>query len=210
MIGKRAIDHIVYAVPDLEQAIDDLEQRLGVRPVFGGYHTTQGTKNALLNLGKGIYLEILAKDDQNTAIPPPRWMGIDLIKQPTITRWALKSNDLDKDRRTLKSYHAEMGLIQGGQRKTSNGSLLSWKLIMPLSQPAIDLAPFMVDWQDSASHPTDQLPNICKLVGLRLSHPNPLSTGKLMEQLFIDIDIQKKDQPAIEIKIEGPAGVIQL
>jgi len=59
-------DHIVYAVTNLEAAIDEFEKLSGLRPVFGGYHTTKGTKNALVNLGNECYLEILAIDEGNT------------------------------------------------------------------------------------------------------------------------------------------------
>ena len=91
-IGRK-IDHIVYAVPDLSAACDELEELLGVRPIFGGYHDSQGTKNALLNLGNQCYLELLAVDEANTKIEAPRWMGVDLIQHPRITRWAIKSDN---------------------------------------------------------------------------------------------------------------------
>ncbi|MEL6718114.1 MAG: VOC family protein, partial [Bacteroidota bacterium] len=73
------LDHIVYAVPNLEEAINWFEENAGIQPVFGGYHTTQGTKNALLKIGAQCYLELLAVDKENKEIVSPRWMGIDLI-----------------------------------------------------------------------------------------------------------------------------------
>ena len=64
----REIDHIVYCVPDLENGIDYIEELLGIRPVFGGRHLSNGTKNALLNLGDNCYLEILAVDDESIVL----------------------------------------------------------------------------------------------------------------------------------------------
>ena len=64
----RQIDHIVYTVPNLEKAIDWFAEISGIRPAFGGYHTTQGTKNAVVNLGNSCYLELLAADDANKDI----------------------------------------------------------------------------------------------------------------------------------------------
>jgi hypothetical protein len=57
--------------------------KLGVKPVIGGRHLLHGTKNALINLGNQCYLEILAKDEENPTFKGTRWMGIDLITQPT-------------------------------------------------------------------------------------------------------------------------------
>ena len=50
-----------------------------------------GTHNALLGLGNGMYLEILARDpDQQT--PPRSWLGVDSVVatgRPRITAWAV-------------------------------------------------------------------------------------------------------------------------
>jgi hypothetical protein len=39
------IDHLVYGAPDLDNAIDDLELRFGVRAAAGGRHVGIGTYN---------------------------------------------------------------------------------------------------------------------------------------------------------------------
>ncbi|MEO1449754.1 MAG: VOC family protein [Bacteroidota bacterium] len=206
----RQIDHIVYSVPDLDTACDELETQLGVRPVFGGRHLTQGTQNALLNLGQGIYLEILATDPENTQIAPPRWMGIDLITAPRITRWALKSDDLERDQKVLQPYHPQMGRIEGGQRQTSTGALLEWELIMPLPEPEIELVPFMVNWTHSAAHPTDSLPADCRLTGLQLAHPEPDRMQETLIKLGWPDPLKHEQVPGIQIDIQGPAGQIRL
>ncbi len=94
---KKRIDHIVFTVFNLESAIDRIEMQLGARPLFGGFHKTQGTKNALLDLGDQCYLELLAADNTNADILPPRWMGVDALTEEKITRWAIKSNNLESD-----------------------------------------------------------------------------------------------------------------
>ena len=124
---KKTIDHIVYTVSDLDRATIEFEKMTGVRPIFGGYHPSQGTKNALINLDNGAYLELLAKDDSNTNVKPPRWMGVDFLTKDQITRFALKSNTLKKDARFLQKFDAQMGQISGGSRSTTSGSLLQWE-----------------------------------------------------------------------------------
>jgi len=210
MDAKRKIDHIVYAVPDLEKAINEFEKLSGVRPVFGGYHTTKGTKNAIVNLGNECYLEILAIDEENTTVKPPRWMGVDLVKTPQITRWSLKSNQLQQDSDILQKYKSEMGIIQGGQRKTGMGDTLTWEMILPLGTPAVELVPFMTDWQHSAVHPTLHLPQECELVALSFTHPNPNKIQKIFSKLNIDIMVEQGEKAMIKAKIKSPKGIFEI
>ncbi len=206
----RKIDHIVYAVHDLDQAIKDVSVLTGATPVFGGYHTHKGTKNALLHLGNQCYLELITVDEANEKIKAPRWMGVDLIKEPRITRWSLKSTDLGADSEMLIAYQHDMGVIDKGSRKMTNGQTLQWGMILPLSQPAVDIIPFATDWQDSDVHPTDQLPETCALASLSLAHPNPNAARKTLKDLGLSMDIDTSPEPRITIQIKCPKGLVSL
>jgi hypothetical protein len=210
ILKHRKIDHIVYSVLDLEQTMNDIESQLGIRPVFGGYHKTQGTKNALLDLDNGCYLEILSIDHDNKNIESPRWMGIDLISEPRITRWALKSDDIESDSQILKLYEHKMGSVYQGSRKTTTGETLAWKMILPLSSPDIELIPFMVDWSESAFHPTEKLQKGCFLKGIRFSCSAPDNPNQVFNELSISNTITINDTTEIAVTIEGPNGFITL
>lgn len=210
MIKSRAIDHIVYAVPDLKEAMNQFEQLSGVRPAFGGYHTTEGTKNALVSLGNLRYLEFLAVDRNNDQAPLPRWMGVDLIHSPTITRWSLKSSNLEQDSEVLRNYNTQLGTIKSGQRKTTNGQLLAWKMSLPLAEPEVEIAPFLTDWQHSDSHPSEQLPAQCQLLNISATHPNPASLLSVLTYFYPDLDITPYDQARLSINIQTPNGIIHL
>ena len=208
-IGRR-IDHIVYAVPNLEEAMQQFEQLTGIAPIFGGYHTTQGTKNALVNLGNSCYLELLAIDKDNTAITPPRWMGIDLTTTAQVTRWSLKTTDSNRDSKIVKEYDTSMGKIQGGQRKMTNGELLVWDMVMPLPAPRVELIPFMTDWQQSTTHPTLQLPPQCELVDLQLIHPMPSTVQPILDKLELKLEVVRGEKPTIRVGIQCAAGRITI
>lgn len=207
-IGTRYIDHLVYAVQDLDVASDELEEALGVRPVFGGYHKTIGTKNALINLGEECYLEILAIDKSNLSVAS-RWMGVDDITQSTMTRWALKSENLNQDQAILQSYNPAMGQTFEGSRLTPSGTQLKWNMILPLAQPIIELAPFMVNWASSSAHPTESLTDVCPLASITFSHPEPHHAQQMFDQLSIGSSIQKSELK-IEAHIQGKNGLVIL
>jgi hypothetical protein len=211
MLDQRKVDHIVLAVPDLDEASDWFEKISGIRPVFGGYHANQGTKNALVNLGNGCYLELLAVDHENTQITAARWMGIDLLSdQPLITRWSLKADDLDDDSKVIKTYHPAMGVVHQGQRKTTSGHLLSWQMTLPLAEPLVELVPFMTDWQTSDFHPTDQLPEQCRLLELSLSHPNPPAIQPTLHALRLNLKVNRSQETVINVRLDCPRGIVEI
>ncbi len=204
------IDHLVYAVTDLDAAIADFEKRAGIRPVFGGYHITKGTKNALVHLGKQCYLELLAIDENNTTIQAPRWMGVDLIQENQITRWALQSTDLQQDSEILKTYNPRLSEISSGERQTTSGDLLAWQMTLPLPSPAVDLLPFFLNWESSAVHPTDNLVQACELLQIKMTHPNPSAIQNIFAKLTINIDLVQAAQASIKATIQTPNGLIEI
>lgn len=205
----RKIDHIAYAVPNLQDGCSQLEELLGCKVTIGGRHLNNGTHNALINLGSEIYLEVLAIDHDNKEITSPRWMGVDLISEPKITRWAMKTNDLPSDLTVLKMHHPEHGESFEGSRVKQDGSILQWNMAIPTAAPAVDLAPFAVDWKDSI-HPTLTLPDECTLMEMELMHPTPSRFDKLFERLNIELKVKQGTNAEIKLKINCPNGIIEL
>lgn len=205
----RRIDHIAYAVPNLEEGCQYLGKLLGCEVLIGGRHLNNGTHNALINLGNEIYLEILAVDTDNEDIKSPRWMGVDLISSPRVTRWALKSNNLLSDLEALKKYNSELGNSFEGSRKKQDGTMLNWNMALPLPGPEVELAPFAVDWKDSI-HPTKSLPNECELLSLELLHPTPSIYHDLFKELDIELSIKQSVRVGLLLKIRTPNGIVEL
>jgi hypothetical protein len=59
----------MYATPDHDCGIDEIEKLLGVRATLAGKHPGRGTKNAFIALGPNSFLEIVAPDPDQ---PPPK------------------------------------------------------------------------------------------------------------------------------------------
>ena len=57
-----SVDHLIIAVKNLDQSINDYEKVLGISPCWKGKHTELGTKNALFNF-ENTYLELLSPCD---------------------------------------------------------------------------------------------------------------------------------------------------
>ncbi|HHM20676.1 MAG TPA: VOC family protein [Bacteroidetes bacterium] len=203
------VDHLVYAVPDLDEAVKELEKKLGVAPVPGGKHRSQGTHNALVHLGNNSYLEIIAPDPDNTDFTGQRWMGIDLIDRPTITRWAVSTNDLDRDRAYLATIDPQLGGIKGGSRKRPDGTKLIWKATVVLPEPKVEVLPFVIDWKGT-DHPARSLPQVCQLVELRGEHPTPWFIETAIHSLNVGMKMGVADEPAITAIIETPKGRVEL
>jgi hypothetical protein len=86
------IDHLVVLARGLDRAIDDFEQRLGVRATLGGRHEAFGTHNALLSLGEDCYLELIAPEpDADPSQVTRRWPFIPPRPRnwPRLRNWPL-------------------------------------------------------------------------------------------------------------------------
>lgn len=199
------LDHLVYAVPDLAAAVADFTAR-GYPPSPGGRHRERGTHNALLRLGPRNYLELLAVDP-DTAVPPPRWMGVDLIAEAQLTRWARSAG---------ATITREAGLlnavVQAGSRELGDGRTLRWRLTDPGSSPAVAVVPFLIDWGGpDAPHPTDDLPDLgLRLTALRLTHPDPPAVTAVLRALGEEPAVYAGPRPALHATLSGPRGTIEL
>lgn len=60
------LDHVVYAVRDLDEAAERWRRELGLGSVVGGRHTGWGTANRIVPLGDG-YVELISVVDRDEA-----------------------------------------------------------------------------------------------------------------------------------------------
>ena len=205
------IDHLVYAVRNLEKAIVQFEQLLGVRPVYGGRHLQQGTKNALVRLGKGVYLELLAPDAENVHIEKPRWMGVDQLTNPKITRWATKAVLKEPYVEALAMYQPALAQVVKGERVTASGNQLSWKLTLPMPTPEVEVVPFLIDWEGTPVHPADALPDMgCRLHSWQVYSPTPNTIQPVFDALHLPFIVKKADDTVLKLTIECPNGLVYL
>lgn len=205
-----SLDHLVYAVPDLEASCDWFEERTGVRPAIGGRHPDRGTRNAVVNLSGRAYLELIAVDTDNTRVAPPRWMGVDHAASPTLTRWALKSDNLERDATLLKKIDPLHGEIVAGNRNLADGSTLRWRMTLPQATPLVDLLPFFLDWSASSFHPTERMGPGFELLDLSFAHFDPEALATHFARFGFEAEITAQKAPQIIVTLKTPKGVMVL
>lgn len=199
------IDHLVYAGPDLNEALDMATVTLGVDAVPGGQHLELGTRNYLVNLDNGAYLEIIGPDPDQPEPAQPRPFGIDDLGDPRLVAWAARTDDIDASVTEARSRDVGLGDPIAMQRETTDGRLLSWRL----TPPSAGVIPFLIDWGDT-SHPTSSLPVAARLVGLRLETKERDEVKTAMKILGLDVDVRWgfEERLAATIDVEGSRVVL--
>lgn len=146
------VDHVVYATPDLNRGVEEIEKLLGVRAIAGGQHPGRGTRNALIALGPAAYLEIIAPDPEQPSPKEPRPFGLDELKESRLVAWCAKGRDLEHLRRDALRKGVRLGEVRSGSRLRPDGVQLWWQFTDPTVLVADGIVPFFIDWGES-SHP---------------------------------------------------------
>ena len=204
------LDHLVWAVPDLERGVLEIEQLFGATATLGGHHPGVGTRNALIGIGGGRYFEILAPDpDQHAFTGFGRWVA--KLTAPRLVTWAARTNDLDVWRDAALHAGLEPGQILEMQRRLPDGSALAWRLL-ELGVDRQGRLPFCIEWQDK--HPTDSLPlSGCSLCQLNLGASGPFDLGHDLDALGFSsngaLHVSRGNQGLVAV-FETPRGRVEL
>ena len=203
------IDHLVYATPDLDLGIATIERLLGVRATAGGRHPGAGTRNALVALGPGTYLEIVGPDRTQPQPEQPRWFRIDEIDAPRLVTWAAKVDSIDQISRKARRLGVGLGGIVAGSRRRDDGVLLAWRYTNPRTVVADGIIPFLIDW-GTTPHPSESAVRGASLITLRVEHPQPEPIRDIARRLALDFQIEFGSQPALFATIASPRGEVEL
>jgi hypothetical protein len=203
------LDHIVYAVPDVHAAIEDLAQRFGVRPALGGKHTGIGTHNALLSLSDTAYLEIIGPDPDQPPPATPRPFGLDTLTAPLLRTWLAKATNIERQIENARHLGYNVGAVTPMSRTLPDGTRIEWRLAIP-PQPLGDwLVPVLIDWRTDR-HPAKTSPKGCTLVELHGEHPHPETVQPILDALGVTLDLRQAAAPALVATLDTPKGRLEL
>ena len=165
------VDHFIIAINNLDQGIRDFATLTGVTPEKGGQHPGRNTQNALVSLGNGQYLEILAPaasaSNPDAVIPFPKL---------TLGGWALHGT-LDAQLASLKAAgFATVGPTPGSRQKP-DGAMLEWRT-GGAQGAGLSLAPFLIEWSAKTPHPSGTSPSGCSLDNVIVRDADPSNLQK--------------------------------
>jgi len=207
-----AVDHLVVAAASLECGVAWIEERIGVQTSPGGKHVAMGTHNALVGLGPGVYLEVIAIDPALAPPARPRWYALDdprmraeLAESPALIHWAARTRDIEAD---ATRSPIDLGTITPMRRGD-----LEWRLTVPDDGhlPARGLVPTLIQW--SGRHPTDTLRDSgVRLTALAGEHPEPAPVREALAALGFSeaLKVSYGRVPRLAAMLRTPRGVVTL
>lgn len=135
------IDHVVYAVRDLDEAAERFRRELGLDSTPGGRHPGWGTANRIVPLGED-YLELISVVDRDRAAGTAFGRSI-LERSAAGDGWfavCIAADDLEAVARRLDLE------VSGGSRDRPDGGVVRWRsagLEYPGREPWM---PFFIAW----------------------------------------------------------------
>ena len=135
------IDHVIYAVDDLDLAGARLRDDVGLGSIAGGRHPRWGTANRIVPLGHD-YVELVTVVDRDVAAASDFGRPVlqAIAKRQPLVGWAVQTDD-------LQAIVDRLGLhVERGSRTRPDGSTLAWQLAGVAPALARGALPFFIEW----------------------------------------------------------------
>ena len=137
-----SVDHLIIAVKNLDQAINNYEKVLGLTPCWKGKHTELGTKNALFNF-ENTYLELISPCDAG--------LGTELIdsllekKGDHLAGIVLGTQNIEQTQEDLNRNGHTVEISSGEAVNEKDGKIRRWKNIFLPSTISRELFVFIIE-----------------------------------------------------------------
>ncbi len=175
-MARTELDHLLYAGPDLAELRRDLLRKGGPKAAPGGRHDAWGTHNALVGLGVGRYLELIAPEPGGDG---PWARLFRRLAAPSLQAWCVRGGAADQVEARLTAAGVATKRVAGG-RRLPDGSELTWQLVFPRGHRFGGALPFFIDWQGS-EHPSSRAEPAAELTSLTVEHPEADALSAVLE-----------------------------
>ncbi|MEO0363704.1 MAG: VOC family protein [Pseudomonadota bacterium] len=205
------LDHVTVIAPTLGEGVAHVERRLDLTIPFGTRHDYMGTHNHRLQLGGGVYLEIVALDPDGVAPARPRWFGLDdrdrVRADWTVGRrlrgWVAAVEDIAA---AVAAHPAVFGDVVA---LPPDDPAFAFSIPADGSLPLGGAAPSLIDHRGDPTS-MDEIPDLgAKLRSLTLEHPDPAEIKALFDGLAVEGRPQVVAGPELRYRaeIETPSGL---
>jgi len=208
------LDHLVYAGPNLAEAVDEFERLTGIRAGAGGPHVGRGTANHLVSFGPGsAYLEIIGPDPDQPDPSEPRAFGIDTLSGPKLVTFAIRPDETETFEAVIGTIRAagfSPGPIRAMRRTRADGVELDWqltshRLLDDGELPDGGLVPFVIDW-GATPHPTESATPGLSMTSMRVAGGETTAIYEMYDRLGLDIQVDR-GETSITCRLVGPKTV---
>jgi hypothetical protein len=143
-MGDLRVDHVIYAVDDLDAAGRRFYEEFGLASVEGGRHPGWGTANRIVPLGSA-YLELVTVVDPDEAGSSDfgRAVSEAIATHKPLVGWVVATDDLEAVVRRLRLE------VSRGSRTRPDGATLSWQLAGLTSSLKAGALPLFIEWGGS-------------------------------------------------------------
>jgi catechol 2,3-dioxygenase-like lactoylglutathione lyase family enzyme len=200
-------DHMILGVDDLDRGIAFMEERTGVRAVFGGVHPGRGTRNALLALGGQRYLEIIAPDPRQHV---QSWFPeLPQMREPRLLGWAIHTGDIAALAKKVRDAGFPIQGPADGSRARPDGKMLRWKSFR-LEDDRGGLLPFFIEWSRGSVHPSADAPAGCRLTRLLALAPQSSDLAAAYGRLGVAVAVERGEKAQLRLWIADAKGEVEL
>ncbi len=196
------LDHVILGIDSLNEGINEFSRLTGVAPKRGGQHPGRGTENALVSLGEGRYLEILAPVSGRPAD------AAHARPKLTPTGWALHARDLPALVARLRGSGFTVSGPSPGSRRQPDGTLLEWQTAA-VTGSGLEIAPFFIQWSKATAHPSTTSPTGCRLVDLEVTDPQPARLAEFFRVSGFAVTVRTGSAPRLALTLECPHGRVR-
>lgn len=205
---KSELDHFLWAVPDLQRGMAEIEKLTGVAPQMGGRHPGVGTHNAILPIGDKVFLEIIAPDPSQDRFSSFGNL-VKGIEKPRLVTWVARSPDARKLSDLAQQNGLSPGVILALSRRRPDGTSVSWRTVTLGGHPHGPLIPFFIEWR-SEDHPAEKAGNGCHLARFEIESPDPRGVLAVLDKVGLHLPVLEAAKPRLKATLDTPRGRVVL
>jgi hypothetical protein len=209
------IDHVIWAVPELDAGVEHFRALSGVDPAEGGVHPGRGTRNYLVSAGQNRYLEIIAPDPEQMPFDPVEHPvqsfahEISGMDRPEVDMFAFWATELEAVAAAGRELGMEVIGPTPGERRTPEGELIRWSHVDFIGHDFGQFVPFAINWLDS-THPSTTSPEGAYIEGITVEHPRADELRRIYTVLGVPAEVVQADDPRIVVHMRSENGPFEL